>query len=96
MLLHALQVFQGIHTSDRDVVGDHHAYGMAVPQNSQLLQLFNLLQRRGLPDEVARAVYFLAVEATYMTGSVVRMDGGYLLGGDRVPAMPPGIITKPE
>ena len=53
MLLHALQVFQGIHTSDRDVVGDHHAYGMAVPQNSQLFQFFNLLQRRGLHLVVA-------------------------------------------
>ena len=53
-----------------------------------------LLERRGLPEEVATAVYFLAVEATYMTGSVMRMDGGYLLGGDRVPAMPPGIIAN--
>lgn len=53
-----------------------------------------LLERRGLPEEVAAAVYFLAVEATYMTGSVVRMDGGYLLGGERVPPMPPGIIAQ--
>ena len=65
-------------------------------EERQALSNHTLLHRRGLPDEVARAVYFLAVEATYMTGSVVRMDGGYLLGGDRVPAMPPGIIAKPE
>lgn len=51
-----------------------------------------LLQRLGTADEVAKMVWFLAVEATYMTGSVVRMDGGYLLGGDPVPAMPPGIL----
>ena len=43
MLLHALQVFQGIHTRDRDIVGDHHADGMAMPQNPQLFQFFNLL-----------------------------------------------------
>ena len=48
MLLHALQVFQGIHTSDGNVVGDHHAYGVAMPQNPQLFEFFNLLQRRRL------------------------------------------------
>lgn len=51
-----------------------------------------LLARRGLPEEVADAVFFLGVEAKYMTGSVLRMDGGYLLGGEDVPHMPPGIL----
>ena len=51
-----------------------------------------LLKRLGTEEEVARMVWFLAVEATYMTGAVVRMDGGYLLGGDPVPAMPPGVL----
>ena len=51
-----------------------------------------LLGRLGTPEEVAAAVHFLACQATFLTGSVMRMDGGYLLGGDRVPAMPPGIL----
>lgn len=51
-----------------------------------------LLSRQGSPDEVANLVYYLAVNATYITGTVIRMDGGYLLGGDRVPPMPPGIL----
>lgn len=51
-----------------------------------------LLQRTGFPEEVADAVYFLAVKASYMTGAVLTMDGGYRLGCNRVPAMPPGIL----
>lgn len=52
-----------------------------------------LLQRTGLPEEVAACVYFLAVEASYITGSVLRMDGGYFLGDDCVPPLPPGILS---
>lgn len=51
-----------------------------------------LLNRTGFTEEVARTVFFLAVEASYMTGSVVRMDGGLALGATRVPPLPPGIL----
>ncbi len=51
------------------------------------------LQRTGLPEEVAAAVHFLAVEASYMTGTVLRMDGGFILGGNKVPPIPPGVLA---
>jgi 3-oxoacyl-[acyl-carrier protein] reductase len=51
-----------------------------------------LIGRTGTPDEVAEAVFFLAHQATYMTGSVIRMDGGYLLGGDKTGPFPTGIL----
>lgn len=51
-----------------------------------------LLERTGLPEEVATAVMFLAVDATYMTGAVLRMDGGFVLAGERVPTMPAGVL----
>lgn len=51
-----------------------------------------LLNRLGTPQEVAETVYFLAAQATFMTGAVIRMDGGYVLGGDPVPPLPPGIL----
>lgn len=51
-----------------------------------------LLGRTGTPEEVAEAVFFLAHQAEYMTGSILRMDGGYTLGGDRTGPVPPGIL----
>ena len=54
-----------------------------------------LLKRTAEPYELAELVYFLAVKATYMTGSTVVYDGGYLLGADAAGTMPPGMLTEP-
>lgn len=62
----------------------------------QGLKDHTLLNRLGEPEEVAEAVYFLATGATFMTGSTIVYDGGYLLGGDRVPPMPSGILEEDE
>ncbi len=51
-----------------------------------------LLKRTGHPEEVAKAVFFLAVEADYITGSILKMDGGFTLGGAEVPPMPRGLL----
>ncbi len=51
-----------------------------------------LEHRLGTPEEVAEAIYFLAVHATFVTGTVLKMDGGYTLGQDIVPTLPPGIL----
>jgi len=49
-----------------------------------------LLQRTGTIDDVVKTVLFVITDAPFMTGSVLRLDGGYVLGGDKVDAMPPG------
>jgi len=51
-----------------------------------------LLKRTGTPEEVAKAVLFLIRDAEYMTGSVLKMDGGFTLGSSLVPPMPKGIL----
>jgi len=51
-----------------------------------------LLGRTGKAEDIIKAVLFLVKDAPYMTGSVIRLDGGYVLGGERVPPMPEGII----
>ena len=51
-----------------------------------------LLKRTGLPEEVAEMAFFISTKATYMTGAVVKLDGGYTLGGDKSTEMPPGIL----
>lgn len=58
----------------------------------QQLQDHTLLGRRGTPDEVADLVLYISTAAKYMTGSCLRLDGGYLLGGAKVPGYPPGIL----
>jgi 3-oxoacyl-[acyl-carrier protein] reductase len=51
-----------------------------------------LLRRFGSPDEVADAVLFLVRDAVFMTGTTLRLDGGFVLGGERIPALPDGVI----
>jgi len=51
-----------------------------------------LLGRIGTVDDVVKTVRFLVQDAPFMTGSVLRLDGGYVLGGDTPPPMPPGVL----
>jgi len=53
-----------------------------------------LLERTGTPDEVAETSLFLIRDADYMTGSVVRMDGGITLGSQKTPPFPEGILDS--
>ncbi|BHH83255.1 SDR family NAD(P)-dependent oxidoreductase [Desulforhopalus sp. 52FAK] len=68
--------------------------GWAELSENQKKQLHDhiLLGRTGKAKEVAEAVYYLSVQASYMTGSIVKMDGGFSLGSNKVPTMPPGIL----
>ncbi len=50
-----------------------------------------LLGRTGSLQDVVKAVRFVIEDAPYMTGSVIRLDGGYVLGGEPVAPMPPGV-----
>ena len=43
-------------------------------------------------DDVVKAVLFLVKDAPFMTGSIIRLDGGYVLGGDKVAPMPVGVV----
>lgn len=66
---------------------------MSEVQKTDLLD-HTLLKRTAKPEELAELIYFLAVKATYMTGSTIVYDGGYLLGGDTVLDMPPGVLNE--
>ncbi|MBM9536355.1 SDR family NAD(P)-dependent oxidoreductase [Desulfobulbus alkaliphilus] len=60
-------------------------------QRGELLS-HTLLGRTGTPEEVARAVLFLVRDADFLTGAVVRLDGGFVLGGELPPEMPEGAL----
>ncbi|NOY69424.1 MAG: SDR family oxidoreductase [Deltaproteobacteria bacterium] len=51
-----------------------------------------LLGRTGRIEDVVSAVMFVVRDAIFMTGSVMRIDGGYVLGGEPVPPMPDGVL----
>jgi 3-oxoacyl-[acyl-carrier protein] reductase len=51
-----------------------------------------LLKRNGTIDDVVKMVLYIIKDAPYMTGSVLRLDGGYVLGGEKVGEMPPGVL----
>ena len=51
-----------------------------------------LLGRIGAIDDIVKAVRFLIADAPYMTGAVLRLDGGYVLGGEEMGPMPEGIL----
>jgi 3-oxoacyl-[acyl-carrier protein] reductase len=51
-----------------------------------------LLKRNGTIDDVVKMVLYIAKDAPYMTGCILRLDGGYVLGGEKVGEMPPGVL----
>jgi 3-oxoacyl-[acyl-carrier protein] reductase len=64
---------------------------MSPEQKKQLVD-HTLAGGTGTPQDVVEAVLFLLKKAAYITGTVIRIDGGYVLGGEEVPPIPDGII----
>jgi 3-oxoacyl-[acyl-carrier protein] reductase len=67
-------------------------WGLLTRDQKQALLDHTLLQRTGTIDDVVRTVLFIIKDAPFMTGSVLRLDGGYVLGGDKVGLMPEGVV----
>ena len=67
-------------------------WGLLTEDQKQALIDHTLLARTGTIEDVVRTVLFIIKDAPFMTGSVLRLDGGYVLGGDRVGEMPEGVV----
>jgi len=51
-----------------------------------------LLQRTGTVGDVVKTVLYLINDAPFTTGIVLRLDGGYIWGGEKVGVMPEGVV----
>ena len=67
-------------------------WGLLSEEEKAALLDHTLLGRTGRIDDVVKAVNFLIHDAPFMTGSVMRLDGGYVLGGEKVAPMPEGVL----
>jgi 3-oxoacyl-[acyl-carrier protein] reductase len=70
--------------------------GWRMLTNGQRRQIIEttLMRRTGRIEEIVAAIRFLITGATFMTGAVLRMDGGYVLGHASLPPMPPGVLDE--
>ena len=71
---------------------DTRGWSLLSPEQKNALLDHTLLHRTGKIDDVVKAVLFVVKDAPFMTGSVLRLDGGYVLGGDSVGEMPKGVV----
>jgi 3-oxoacyl-[acyl-carrier protein] reductase len=67
-------------------------WGLLTDNQKQALLDHTPLQRTGTVDDVVKTVLYIIKDAPFMTGSVIRLDGGYVLGGDKVGEMPEGVV----
>ena len=67
-------------------------WGLLTDAQKDALINHTLLKRTGAIEDVVKTVLFIIKDAPFMTGSVIRLDGGYLLGGEKVEPMPVGVV----
>jgi 3-oxoacyl-[acyl-carrier protein] reductase len=67
-------------------------WGLLTKAQKKALVDHTLLGRTGKIKDVVKTVFYIIKDAPYMTGTVLRLDGGYVLGGEKVAEMPEGIL----
>ena len=67
-------------------------WGLLTKNQKKSIIDHTLLGRTGKIEDITRAVLFIIHDAPFMTGSVIKIDGGYTLGGEKVFPMPDGVV----
>jgi 3-oxoacyl-[acyl-carrier protein] reductase len=67
-------------------------WGVLSERRKKAILGHTLLNRTGKIDDAVKAVLYMIEDAPFMTGSVIRLDGGYVLGGETVDKIPKGIL----
>ncbi len=68
-------------------------WGLLTEEQKKAIIDHTLIGRIGKIEDVVATVLYILKDAPYMTGSVLRLDGGYVLGGEKVPVMPQGVVS---
>ncbi len=58
-------------------------WGMLKEEEKEALKKHTLLERIGKIEDIVKTVIFLIKDAEFMTGSVIKLDGGYTIGGEK-------------
>lgn len=66
-------------------------WGLLREQEKQAIIDHTLLKKTGKISDIIKAINFIIHDAPFMTGSVIKIDGGYVLGGEKIPPMPQGV-----
>jgi 3-oxoacyl-[acyl-carrier protein] reductase len=67
-------------------------WGLLSAEQQAAIRSHTLLGRTGRLEDVVKAVMFILRDAPFMTGSVLRLDGGYVLGGEKMQPLPRGVV----
>lgn len=67
-------------------------WGLLSQEQKNAIIEHTLLKRTGNIDDAVRAVVYVIRDAPFMTGSLLRLDGGYVLGGEKIGNMPSGVL----
>ena len=67
-------------------------WGVLSKRQKKAILDHTLLNRTGTIEDVVKAVLYMIKDAPFMTGSVIRLDGGYVIGGEAVGEIPKGIL----
>lgn len=67
-------------------------WGLLTAKQKKAVRDHTLLNRTGTIEDIVSAVLYIIKDAPFMTGTVLRLDGGYVLGGEKVDKIPEGIL----
>jgi 3-oxoacyl-[acyl-carrier protein] reductase len=67
-------------------------WGLLSPEQKDAIIKHTPMGRTGDLEDVIKAVLFVLKDAPFMTGATLRLDGGYVIGGEQVPPMPDGVL----
>ncbi len=67
-------------------------WGLLTKNQKKALIDHTLIKKIGSIEDILKSVLFIIRDAPFMTGTVLKLDGGYTLGGEKILPMPEGVI----